>query len=61
MSTAQQRFAVRRAAIAGGHSPLGGRFFYHHGRDVTWRWLVSDDGLVLQTVGFWTAPGDQQA
>jgi hypothetical protein len=52
LTAAQRRFAKRRSAVAGRNSPLGGTFFYHHGPEMTMRWLISEDGLVLQTVSF---------
>ena len=48
----QEAFARCRCAIPGGISPLGGRFFYSENLGLTWRWLVSADGRVLETTSF---------
>ena len=48
----QEAFARHRAAVPGSASPLGGTFFYHDSMGVTWRWLVSADGRVLDTTSF---------
>jgi hypothetical protein len=52
LTAAQRRFAKRRSAVAGRTSPLGGTFFYQRSPEMTTRWLVSEEGLVLQTVSF---------